>query len=66
LPVVLYDCETWPLIIRKDHRLKVFENRLLMGITGPKRDKTTGGWRKLHNEELHNSYSWLNILRMIK
>jgi hypothetical protein len=44
----------------------VFENRLLRRIFGPKRDEVTGGWRKLHNEELHNLYSSLNIIRMIK
>jgi hypothetical protein len=46
--------------------LRVFENRVLRGIFGPKRDEVTGGWRKLHNEELHDLYSSLNIIRMIK
>jgi hypothetical protein len=53
LPVVLYGCETWSLTLRKELRLKVFENRVLRRIFGPKRDEVTGEWRKLHNEELH-------------
>jgi hypothetical protein len=52
--VVLYECETWSLTLREEHRLRVFENRVLRRIFGPKRDEVTGGWRKLHNEELHN------------
>jgi hypothetical protein len=52
LPVVLYGCETWSLTLREEHRLRVFENRVLRRIFGPKRDEVTGGWRKLHNEEL--------------
>jgi hypothetical protein len=44
----------------------VFENRVLRRIFGPKRDEVTGGWRKLHNEELHNLYSSSSIIRMIK
>jgi hypothetical protein len=48
------------------HRLRVFENRVLRRIFGPKRDEATRGWRKLHNEELHNLYSSSNIIRMIK
>jgi hypothetical protein len=44
----------------------VFENRVLRRILGPKRDEVTGGWRKLHNEELHNLYSSPSIIRMIK
>jgi hypothetical protein len=44
----------------------VFENRVLRGIFGPKRDGVTGGWRKLHNEELHNLYSSPSIIRIIK
>jgi hypothetical protein len=53
LPVVLYGCETWPLTLREERRLRVFENRVLRRTFGPKRDEETGGWRKLHNEELH-------------
>jgi hypothetical protein len=56
LPLVLYGCETWSLILREEHRLSVFENRVLR-IFGPKRDEVTGGWRKQHNEELHDFYS---------
>jgi hypothetical protein len=51
LPVVLYGCETWSLTLREEHRLRVFENRVLR-MFGPKRDEVTGGWRKLHKEEL--------------
>jgi hypothetical protein len=56
LPVVLYGCGTWSLTLREEHRLRVFENRVLKRIYGPKRDEVTGDWRKLHNEELHNLY----------
>jgi hypothetical protein len=52
LPVVLYWCETWSLILRKGHRLRVFEEKMVLRrIFGPKRDDVTGGWRKLHNDE---------------
>jgi hypothetical protein len=57
LPVVLNGWETWSLILREEHRLRVFENRLLRRIFGPKREEVTGYWSKLHNEELHNLYS---------
>jgi hypothetical protein len=63
LPVVLYGCETWSLTLREEHRLRMFENRVLRIIFGPKRDEVTGGWRKLHNE-LHNLYS--SPIKMIK
>jgi hypothetical protein len=66
LPVVLYGCETWSLTLREEHRLRVFENRVLRRIFGPKRDEVTGGWRKLHNENLHNFFSSPSIIRMIK
>jgi hypothetical protein len=66
LPVVLYGCETWSLTLREERRLRVFENRLLRRISGPKRDEETRGWRKLHNEELHNLYSSQSIIRIIK
>jgi hypothetical protein len=62
LPVVLFGCETWSLTLREEHRLRVFENRVLSRIFGPKRDEVTGEWRKLHNEELHILYSSPNIL----
>jgi hypothetical protein len=54
--MLLYGCETWCLTLREEHRLRVFENRVLRRIFGPKRDEMTGGWRKLHNEELHSLY----------
>jgi hypothetical protein len=54
------------LILREERRLRVFENRVLRILFGPKRDEVRGGWRKLHNEELHNSYSSPSIIRMIK
>ena len=52
LPVVLYGCETWSLALRDERRLRVFENRVLRRVFGPKKDEVTGEWRKLHNEEL--------------
>ena len=58
LPVVLYGCETWSM--------RVFENRILRRIFGPKRDEVTGEWRKLHNEELNDLYCSPNIFRVIK
>jgi hypothetical protein len=66
LSVVLYGCETWSLTVREEHNLRVFENRVLRRIFGPKRDRVMGGWRKLHNEELHNLYSSPSIIRIIK
>jgi hypothetical protein len=66
LPVVLYGYETWSLALREEHRLRVFENRALRRIFVPKRDEMTGGWRKLHNEELHNLSSSPNIIRRSK
>jgi hypothetical protein len=66
LPVVLYGCETWSLALRKEHRLRVFENRVLRRIFGPKRDEVTEDWRELYNEELHNLYSSPDIIRQIK
>jgi hypothetical protein len=64
--VILYGCETWSLTLREEHRLRVFENRVLRRIFGPKIDEVTGGWRKLHNEELHGLYSSPSIVRVIK
>ena len=54
LLVVLYGCETWSLTMGEERRLRVFENWVLRGIFGPKRDEVTGKWRKLHNEELND------------
>jgi hypothetical protein len=65
LPVVLYWCATWSLTLREEHRVRVFENRVLRRIFGPKRDEVTGDWRKLHNGELHTLYSSPNIIRMM-
>jgi hypothetical protein len=66
LPVVLYGCETWSVALREEHRLRVFENRVLRRIFGPKRDEVTRDWKKLHNEELHNLYSSPDIIRQVK
>jgi hypothetical protein len=66
LPVVLYGHETWSLTLRAQHRLRVFENRVLRRIFGSKRDEVTGEWSKLHSEELHILYSSPNIIRHIK
>ena len=65
-PVVLYRCEVWSLILREGHRLRVFESRVLRKIFGPKRDKVTTEWRKLHNEELNELYSSPNTVRVVK
>jgi hypothetical protein len=66
LPIVLYGCETWSLTLREEHRLRVFEDRELRRVFGPKRGEVTGGWRKLDNKEIHNLHSSLDIVRMIK
>jgi hypothetical protein len=66
LHVVLYGCETLSLMLRGEHRLRVFENRVFRRIFGRKRDEVTGGWRKPHNEELHGLYSSPGIIRVIK
>jgi hypothetical protein len=65
LPVVLYECKTWSLTLREERRLRVFENRVLRRIFGPKREED-GSWRKLHNDELHGLYSSPHIVRVIK
>jgi hypothetical protein len=62
---VLYGCETWSLTWREEHRLRVFENRVLRKIFGHKREEDAS-WRKLHNDQLHNLYSSPNIVRVIK
>jgi hypothetical protein len=66
LLVVSYGCEIWSLTLREEHRLRVFENRVLRRIFGQKRDEVVGGWRILHNEELDNVYSSPDIIRMMK
>jgi hypothetical protein len=65
LPVVLYGCATWSLTVSEEHRLRVFENKVLRRIFGLKRNEVTGGWRKLHNEELYKLYPSPSIIRMI-
>jgi len=64
--IVLYGCETWLLTLREVRRLRVFENRALRRIFGPKSDEVAGKWRKLHNEGLHDIYSSPNIVWLIK
>jgi hypothetical protein len=65
LPVLLYQCQTWSLTLREEHRLRVFENRVLRKIFGCKR-KEDRSWVKLHNYKLHGLYSSTNIVRVIK
>jgi len=62
----LYGCETWSATLREEVRLRVFENRVLRRIFGPKRDEVTGEWRKLHNDELNDVYCSPNIVQVIK
>jgi hypothetical protein len=64
--MVLYGCKTWSLALRENHRLRVFQNRVLRRIFGLKRDEVMGEWRKLHNEELCDFYSSPSIIRIIK
>jgi hypothetical protein len=66
LAVVLYGCETWSLTLRDERRLRVFENRVLRRVFGPKWDEVTEEWRKLHNEELSELYSLPNFVRVVK
>ena len=54
LPLVLYGCVTWSLILREECRLRVFENRVLRRIFGPKKDEVKGEWRRPHNEEIYH------------
>jgi hypothetical protein len=62
----MYGCETWSLTLRKERRLRMFENRVLRRVFGPKRGEVTGEWRKLYNEELNDLYSLPNIVRVVK
>jgi hypothetical protein len=66
LPVILYGCEAWSLTLRDEHMLRVFENKVLRRLFGPKRDEVTGRWRKLHNKELRELYSSPSIIRIMK
>jgi len=66
LPVVLYGCEIWSFTMREERRLRVFENRVLRRVFGPKRDEVKEEWRKLQNEELSDSYSPPDIVQVIK
>jgi len=66
LPVVLYGCETWSLTLREERKLRVSENMVLRRIFGPRRDKVTGEWRRLHKKELNDLYSSPNIVQVIK
>jgi hypothetical protein len=66
LPVVLYGCKTWPVTLREEHRLRVFENRVLRRIFGPKRDEVMGEWDKMHIGEHYNFYLSPNVIRQFK
>jgi hypothetical protein len=67
LLVVLYGCETWSLTLREEHRLRLFQNRVLRTLFGTKRDEVTEEWRRLHNEKLCTPlYSSSNNIRVIK
>jgi hypothetical protein len=65
-PVILYECETSSLTLREEHRLRVFENRMMIRIHGLKRDEIIGDRRELHDEKLHNFHSSPSIIRMMK
>jgi hypothetical protein len=66
LPVILYGRRTWSLALREEHRLRVFENRVLRRIFGQERDEVMGDCRKRHNEEFHNLNGSPSIISMIK
>jgi hypothetical protein len=66
LPVVLHGCGTWSLILRGEYRMRIFENRVFRRIFGLKTNDATGGWKKLHNEELRDLYSSPSIIRITK
>jgi hypothetical protein len=63
---LFFDCETWSVTFREEHRVSVFENTVLRNIVGPKRDEVTGEYRRLRNEELNNLHSSPNIVRVTK
>jgi len=62
----LYGCGTWPLTLREERKLMLFENMVLRRIFGPTRDEITWDWRRLNNEELNDLYSSPNIVRVMK
>ena len=64
--MILYGFDNWSLTLREERRLRMFENRVLRRVFGPKREELTGEWRRLHNEELNDLYSLPNIVRVIK
>jgi hypothetical protein len=66
LPVVLYGCETWSFTLQEICRLRVFENRVLRRICGPKRKEVIQEWRQLHNEDLTDLYSSPNVIQVTK
>ena len=66
LPIILYGCETWLLTLKEERKLRVFENMVLRRIFGPRRNKLTGEWRRLHNEDLNDLYCSPSIVRAIK
>jgi hypothetical protein len=66
LPIVLYGCGTWSLTLREERKLRVFKNKVLRRIFGPRRDEVTGDWRRLHNGELNDLYCTPNIVWVIK
>jgi hypothetical protein len=66
LPVVLYGCETWSLTLTEERKLRVFENKVLRRLFGPKRDEVTGEWRKLRSEKLNDLLTPSNIFWAIK
>jgi len=66
LPIILYGCKTLSLTLREVHRLRMFGNRVLRRIFGPKRDKKTEKWRRLHNYELYHLYASPNIVGVIR
>jgi hypothetical protein len=66
LPVVFCGCETCSITLREEHSLRVFENRVLRRIFGPRRDELMEEWRKLHSGELPNLYLFPNVIRQIK
>jgi hypothetical protein len=64
--MVLYGSKAWSLTSGEEHRLRLFQNRVLRKIFGLRNDELSGGWRNLHNEKLHDLYSSPSIIRMIK